>query len=131
MNSKLFNPIKTKIVATIALLFFVLLGAGTIMAMKSPDKAKAATEKKAVKHTIKAKLVTAWFTYNPGASDPTDPDNYTEVGSQPTCSGTATVCGIQATVDGSAPVINSTLVTEINNALSSHTPSTNVRLKAN
>ncbi|MEO6521555.1 MAG: hypothetical protein ABIN91_07755 [Mucilaginibacter sp.] len=92
MNSKLFNPIKTKIVATIALLFFVLLGAGTIMAMKSPDKAKAATEKKAAKstHKNKAKFATLVYSYNlstsTGARTST---NWTLVsGSGPSC-GTA------------------------------------------
>ncbi|EHQ25093.1 hypothetical protein [Mucilaginibacter paludis] len=57
MNSKLFNPIKNKIAATIALLFFVVLGTGTMMAMKAPGEAKA----------IKKQDNTTWY-YNGSSS---------------------------------------------------------------
>jgi hypothetical protein len=64
MNSKLFNPIKTKIVATIALLFFVLLGAGTIMSMKAPDKGKTPAENKRIGAVTKNLINYYWFNVN-------------------------------------------------------------------
>ncbi|WP_345949030.1 hypothetical protein ABDD95_19470 [Mucilaginibacter sp. PAMB04274] len=117
MNSKMFNPIKNKIAVSIALLFFVLLGAGTMMAMKAP------TEKKA------AKFATSWFTYD-GSGSITDPLNYVQVSGTPDCPGTTSMCSIQATVgSNSKPVITSALQTEINNAVNNHSPSSNVLLQ--
>ena len=130
MNIKLF---KSKVVAMVALLLTVIIGAGTIMSMKAPGetKAKAPTENKPTKHKskIKAKFTTSWFTYN-GSGSITDPANYTEVSGTPDCPGTASMCSVQATVGSdSKPVINQALQSEINTAVTNHTASTNVLLQ--
>ncbi|HEK19367.1 MAG: hypothetical protein C0191_00390 [Mucilaginibacter sp.] len=76
MNSKLFNPIKNKIAASIALLFFVLLGAGTMMAMKAPDKVKASGEKKIKAVAEKKKANTVWYFVGNSLSDDITASNW-------------------------------------------------------
>jgi hypothetical protein len=117
MNSKLFNPIKNKIAATIALLFFVLLGAGTMMAMKAPDKAKTPVEKKTKKVVATKKLANSFWVYNGGTV--TSESSYSLASGNP-CDGNTNLCEISAPEDPSNPghpqiVAGSSLATRITN----------------
>ena len=48
-----------------------------------------------------------WFTFNGIPADPSDPSNYTLVGTQePTCSGFTQICAIYANNSGGYPYIN-------------------------
>ena len=113
MNIKLF---KNKFMAIVAM-FTIVLGVGAAIAMKAPEKAH------------KAKFATSWFTYN-GSGSVTDPANYTEVSGDPSCPGSTNMCSVQATVgSGSKPVLTNALKAEINNAISTGTPTADVHLQ--
>lgn len=91
MSSKLFNPIKNKVAATIALLFFVLLGAGTIVAMKAPDAKKTPTENNTKRANSNFYVYTSSST---AQADIQNINNYASTTSDP-CGGTTTnVCGV-------------------------------------
>jgi len=94
--------IKNKSGLMLALLFMLIIGAGTIMAMKAPDKAKISTEKKknatAKKHHRFASLYRFDGSTN---ADITDPSKYTAITTPPSgCNGGAVYpCYLSITED--------------------------------
>ena len=83
MNGKLFKQFKNKVVATVALLSFIIIGAGTLMAMKAPNESKAKTpaEKNAVKHLNHHKKTASLYWYPVSYDNPTVyPNGYIKSG---------------------------------------------------
>lgn len=76
--------------------------------------------------------VTFSFFTNIDPFNPTSPSSYVRVsGSAPVCVGNQQVCSIYAQVDeNDLPIISSGLSTEITSAITNHTPTTNVKLRA-
>ncbi|MGJ1322847.1 hypothetical protein ACR780_09170 [Sphingobacterium faecium] len=73
-----------------------------------------------------------WYSYNPGAQDVSNPNNYTLVGSTPpSCPNPNNfLCAIQAADNGGFPILFLIwLIIEIANAINNRTESTNVRLR--
>ena len=73
----------------------------------------------------RAPLADAWFQYN-GTGDYDDPNSYTQVGSPSGCTGVNKLCAIRDVVaSGNKPQLSATMVTQIEQAVSSHQPIAN------
>jgi hypothetical protein len=73
-----------------------------------------------------------WYVFNPGATDPLDPNNYgPPLITPPSCPGPKNfLCAIQANDDGSGhPIIPSSLCCELMYDLLNRSDSTNVKLR--
>ncbi|SKB40366.1 hypothetical protein [Daejeonella lutea] len=69
-------------------LIALILGSFVAFAFKAPE----------AKQNIGSSI--QWFSYNPLAGDPDDPQAYSELPGEPECNGDADLCAIQAEEDG-------------------------------
>ena len=72
-----------------------------------------------------------WYLFNTGGNDPSEPSQYSNVGSTPpTCAGAnLKICAIQASDNMGAPIFTTALYREIIRAQHNLTESTNVLLR--